>query len=82
MSSAVVVALEQLQDVCKTQKLPDTHKTAARLVEARRDVQRRQPVHHYRLLGLPQSCAVDEVRLLSLLPFQESRNAVLSMTWV
>lgn len=62
MSSAVVTALEQLEELCKAQKVPDSHKAGTRLLEARRDVQRKQPVHHYRLLGLPQSCAVDEVR--------------------
>ena len=61
MSSAVVVALETLQEVCKTQKLPDTFKTASRLSEARNNERRKQPTHQYHLLGVLQSCAVEEV---------------------
>ena len=62
MSSAVVAALEQLQELCSTQRIPDTFKTAARLTEARGNERRKQPVHHYRLLGLAQSCPVEEVK--------------------
>ena len=62
MSSAVVAALEQLQELCSTQRIPDTFKTVSRLTEARNDERRKQPVHHYRLLGLAQSCPVEEVK--------------------
>jgi len=42
----------------------DPFKTASRLSQARGDVRRKQPVHHYRLLGLSQTCASEEVHLM------------------
>ncbi len=61
LSSAVVTALEQLAELMKAQGARDPFKTASRLLQARADVRRKQPVHHYRLLGLQQTCVTDEV---------------------
>lgn len=61
LSGAAVSALEQLAELVKKQGLRDPFKTASRLDQARRDARRNQPVHHYRLLGLTQSCADAEV---------------------
>lgn len=61
LSAAAVSALEQLADIVRKQGGRDAFKTAARLDEARRDVRRKPPVHHYRLLGLTQACSDAEV---------------------
>ncbi|KAL0022774.1 hypothetical protein WJX79_003861 [Trebouxia sp. C0005] len=62
LSSGVVAALEQLAELMKSHGARDPFKTASRLSQARGDVRRKQPVHHYRLLGLSQTCASEEVR--------------------
>ena len=61
LSGAAVSALEQLAELVKKQGGRDPFKTAPRLDLARRDARRKQPVHHYRLLGLTQSCTDAEV---------------------
>ena len=63
LSSAVVTALEQLAELVKAQGARDPFRTAVRLSEARGEVRRKQPVHHYRLLGLQQTCLTEEVRM-------------------
>ncbi|KAL0051715.1 hypothetical protein WJX82_000922 [Trebouxia sp. C0006] len=62
LSSGVVAALEQLAELMKSHGARDPFKTASRLSQARGDVRRKQPVHHYRLFGLSQTCASEEVR--------------------
>ncbi|DBA87393.1 TPA: hypothetical protein ACH3X1_004435 [Trebouxia sp. C0004] len=62
LSSGVVAALEQLAELMKSHGARDPFKTASRLSQARGDVRRKQPVHHYRLLGLSQTCSSEEVR--------------------
>ena len=66
LSSGVVAALEQLAELMKSHGARDPFKTASRLSQARGDVRRKQPVHHYRLLGLSQTCASEEVHLMTL----------------
>lgn len=61
LSSAAVSALEQLAEIVRKQGGRDPFKTASRLAEARADVRRKPPVHHYRLLGLTQACSDAEV---------------------
>ena len=65
LSAAAVSALEQLTEMVRKQGGRDPFKTASRLDEARRDVRRKPPVHHYRLLGLTQACSDAEVSLSS-----------------
>ena len=65
LSAAAVSALEQLTEIVRKQGGRDPFKTASRLDEARRDVRRKPPVHHYRLLGLTQACSDAEVSLSS-----------------
>ena len=63
LTGAAVTALEQLTEIVRKQGQVgrDPFKTASRLDEARRDLRRKQPVHHYRLLGLTQACTDAEV---------------------
>ena len=61
LSSAAVSALEQLAEIVRKQGGLDPFKTASRLAEARVDVRRKPPAHHYRLLGLTQACSDAEV---------------------
>ena len=61
LSAAAVTALEQLAEIVRKQGGRDPFKTASRLDEAQRNVRRKQPVHHYRLLGLSQACTEAEV---------------------
>lgn len=63
LSGAAVTALEQLTDIVRKQGQSgrDPFKTATRLDEAKRDLRRKQAVHHYRLLGLTQACTDAEV---------------------
>ncbi|KAL3152969.1 hypothetical protein ABBQ38_011999 [Trebouxia sp. C0009 RCD-2024] len=62
LSAAAVSALEQVAEIVRKQGGRDAFKTAPRLDEARRDVRRKPPVHHYRLLGLTQACSDAEIR--------------------
>lgn len=64
LSGPAVTALEQLTEIVRKQGQGgrDPFKTASRLDEAKRDAGRKQPVHHYRLLGLTQACTDAEVR--------------------
>ena len=63
LTGAAVTALEQLTEIVRKQGQGgrDPFKTASRLDETRRDLRRKQPVHHYRLLGLTQACTDAEV---------------------
>lgn len=66
LNGSAVTALEQLTEIVRKQGQGgggrDPFKTASRLDEARRGAGRKQPVHHYRLLGLTQACTDAEVR--------------------